>query len=47
MPDFQTVLNEKHNKVVAFIFLMGYSKTASWLVNILMPFLLCIPLYLL
>jgi ABC-type multidrug transport system ATPase subunit len=47
MPDFQTILEEKDNKVAAFTFLMGCSETAYWLVAFLMPFLLCVIPYLL
>jgi ABC-type multidrug transport system ATPase subunit len=47
MPDFQTLLEEKDNKVACLSFLMGCSETAYWLVCFLMPLILCIPPYLL
>lgn len=37
MPDFQTVLDEKDNKVAALSFLMGCSETGYWFVSFIVP----------
>jgi len=46
MPDFQTVLDEKDNKVAALSFSMGCSETAYWSVIFLTPFILSLFPYL-
>lgn len=46
MPDLSMVLNDKESHMLTFIFLMGASEAAYWIVNIVSTFVMCFIPYL-
>ncbi|EAX93216.1 ABC transporter family protein [Trichomonas vaginalis G3] len=42
MPDLSLVLNDKESHMMTFIYLMGASETAYWIVNIISTFIMCL-----